>query len=364
MSLIFTPRRDAAAASTTTATAESADRGPELNVATTCLLVLATAFVGLRFWARRITSYAYGADDWMLVAGLVVVFITGSLNYAMISYGLGRHASEVPLADLVVFFKLLLAFECIYVTGVMLIKLSILQMYLRIFPSKQFKISAAAIAFVVIGWWIAIVFVCIFQCTPVSKAWLPWSEGKCIDLKASFIGNAIPNILTDVAILCMPIGQVWKLQAKLIQKLSLCFAFLLGSFVLFASIYRFSTIMQFEIADTTWTLATACTWCVVETACGVISACLPTLRPLLAKVTSGFSLAASRGTGAKDYQNRSGSELVTIGGGGSRSAKRNFETSTGDRAFSNTDLFTPLGSRTDHASERTSGDEFPLKQTV
>lgn len=51
--------------------------------------------------------------------------------------------------------------------------------------------------------------------------------------------------------------------------------------VVFASIYRFSLIFIFDINDIAWTLADAQTWCVVETSAGVISACLPTMAPLV-----------------------------------------------------------------------------------
>lgn len=58
--------------------------------------------------------------------------------------------------------------------------------------------------------------------------------------------------------------------------------------VVFASIYRFSLIFIFQVNDVAWTLADAQTWCVVETAAGVISACLPTTAPLLKTCTKGF----------------------------------------------------------------------------
>ncbi|KAL0930969.1 uncharacterized protein CTRU02_213704 [Colletotrichum truncatum] len=310
-----------------------ADRGPELSGTTTALLVLATVFVGLRFWARWTVGFHYGLDDWFMVVGLLFTFVAGALNYAMIAQGLGRHAVTLSLNQQVEFLKLLLAFECIYVTAVMFVKLSLLLMYRRIFPSRGFKISAIILGAITIAWWISIVLVCVFQCTPVAKAYMPWIDGTCIDLKASFIGNAIPNILTDVAILCLPIGQVWRLQVTLVQRLSLCFMFLLGGFVLFASIYRFTTIMQFEIADTTWTLATACTWCVVECACGVISACLPTLRPLMVKVSSQFGSIATKynlsggqsGGRATKMGSRGPTELITIGGTGGKSADKGFK---------------------------------------
>ncbi|KAH7124667.1 hypothetical protein EDB81DRAFT_699079 [Dactylonectria macrodidyma] len=343
------------------------NRAGELNGTTTALLILATAFVGLRFWARYLSRASYGSDDWMMVAALVCVFISGAINYAMIAHGLGRHADTLPIDELVTFFKLLLAFECIYVTAVMLVKLSVLQMYLRIFPSRGFKIAAAIIAALVVAWWIAIVAVCIFQCNPISKAWLPWIGGTCIDLKGSFIGNAIPNIVTDVAILCMPIRQVWKLHVTLAQRLSLCFMFLLGSFVLFASIYRFTTLMQFDTRDTTWTLATACTWCVVEVACGVISGCLPTLRPLMGKISSQFGSMTNSKTGQGSGNSRAWrpTELITIGGtGGSKSGDRYFQRLGNEedkyrthRAITRSES---VSKQIGHSSDPGSGDELPL----
>ncbi|KAH7394680.1 hypothetical protein BKA66DRAFT_523153 [Pyrenochaeta sp. MPI-SDFR-AT-0127] len=294
------------------------DKSGELNRITTVLLVLATLFVCLRFWARYISLARYGFDDWMIVAALVraFTFILGALNYAAIAHGLGRHADTVLMDDLVAFFKILLAAECIYITAVLLVKLSLLLMYRRLFPLREFKICLAILAAIVISWWIAILAVCIFQCSPISKAWLPWIEGTCINLKASFIGNAIPNILTDVAILCIPFRPVWKLHVTIAQRLSICFIFSLGSFVLFASIYRFTTIVEINLSDTTWTLAKSSMWSVVEVACGVICACLPTLRPLMVKISYQFGSLTNSKAAHSDSNNRSRAptELVTIGG--------------------------------------------------
>lgn len=142
---------------------------------------------------------------------------------------MGKHQSVLSLDELVEVFKRLLGFECMYVTAIALVKLSILAMYLRIFPSREFKLGSYVIGLLVIAWCIAIALVCIFQCDPIYKAWVPWADGKCINLKASFIGNAVPNILTDIAILAMPIRQVWNLHATWAQKVSLLCTFGLGS---------------------------------------------------------------------------------------------------------------------------------------
>jgi hypothetical protein len=73
------------------------------------------------------------------------------------------------------------------------------------------------------------VFVSIFQCTPITKVWDFTLEGHCIDLKASFIGNAVPNIVTDVLLLILPLRQVWKLVPTLHLRLQLLLIFGLGS---------------------------------------------------------------------------------------------------------------------------------------
>ena len=61
------------------------------------------------------------------------------------------------------------------------------------------------------------------------------------------------NILTDLMILTIPMPLVWKLQIGVWRRLSLALTFLLGSFVVFASIYRFYTIFKFIRGDETCT---------------------------------------------------------------------------------------------------------------
>lgn len=99
----------------------------------------------------------------------------------------------------------------------------------RIFPVREIRLGAWILGSITAVWGIAIILVCIFQCTPVQKAWAPTVPGTCINLRASFIGNAVPNILTDVAIIVLPVREVWKLQTRRMQKLQLSFIFLLGS---------------------------------------------------------------------------------------------------------------------------------------
>jgi hypothetical protein len=145
-----------------------------------------------------------------------------------IAHGAGSYVSELSHDGLVLFLKILLAFEMVYITTVMLIKLAILQMYSHIFSSYGFRTGLAIIAGAVIVWWASLMIVGMFQCNPISKTWTPWMEGYCVNLRSLYFGNAVPNIMTDFAILYMPLSRLWKLQVPTPRKVELCFVFSLG----------------------------------------------------------------------------------------------------------------------------------------
>ncbi|KAJ6045521.1 uncharacterized protein N7446_012385 [Penicillium canescens] len=287
------------------------------------MTVLGVVFVILRFLASWKKGLRIGADDYVILLSLVSAilvslleqpYLTGGpsaigFSASLIHFGMGRHADVLPEGNIVIIAKLLMSFECVYCMTVGIVKISILLMYARIFPTRGFRIAAIILGSIVIGWVVAIICVSVFQCTPIAKAWNPTLSGTCINLKGSFIGNAVPNILTDIAILALPVHVVWGLHATVTHRLSVIAVFLLGSFVVFTSAYRFSTLFEFQRIDTPWTLAKACTWCLVECSSGIISACMPTLRPLFVMLSSKFASSIStstrttgvRGSGLKSY---------------------------------------------------------------
>ena len=49
-----------------------------------------------------------------------------------------------------------------------------------------------------------------------------------VNVYAFFIGNAVPNIVTDWALLFLPVPYIWRLHQKTAQKIALCGVFGLG----------------------------------------------------------------------------------------------------------------------------------------
>ncbi|CAP91747.1 Pc13g06780 [Penicillium rubens Wisconsin 54-1255] len=220
-------------------------------------------------------------DDYMVIFSMLWNLVVVGFIYAMIHKGMGLHADTIPAENVILIAKYLVVAEVLYVFNLVWTKLSILLMYYRIFRFPYFKTWAYIIGVFIILWVICITFLFIFICVPVQKLWYPQLPGRCIDQVATWVANAVSTIATDVAILLLPIPQVWKLQLRMSEKIAVLIAFSLGFFVVFASAYRFSVLFSYSSIDSSYTLAPTVGWTAIEMSAGIVSANLPTIRPAL-----------------------------------------------------------------------------------
>ncbi|MCJ1396740.1 hypothetical protein MMC18_009632, partial [Xylographa bjoerkii] len=185
--------------------------------------------------------------------------------------------------------KYLVVAECFYAFGQVTVKISLLLLYRYLFTSKRLHLWINITIAFMLAWGIAVLGGSIFSCNPMNAFWNFQLQGTpgvyCINFQAFYISVAVPNLLTDVLILGMPIRQVWKLHMDRRSKIALTFIFLLGSFVIVASIVRLVSLTQINVTDDTYTLVGIANWSSIEFAMAVVSASLPTLRPLVNKLT-------------------------------------------------------------------------------
>lgn len=247
----------------------------------------------------------------------------------MVRKGMGLHADTLPPDNVVMIAKYLVVAEVLYVFNLVWTKLCILLMYYRIFRFPYFKTWAYVIGTFVILWVICITFLFIFICVPVQKIWNPQIPGRCINQVGTWIANAVSTIATDVAILLLPIPQVWKLQLRTSEKVAVTVAFGLGflyvtnfvfhnpksksdlSSVVFTSAYRFSVLFSYSSLDSSYTLAPTVGWTAIEMSAGIISANLPALRPALRFIArklgiSGGIISLFRSTNGTRTKNTNG----------------------------------------------------------
>jgi len=147
--------------------------------------------------------------------------------------------------------QVLFAGEILYVTSINTYKISLLFFYWRTFPIRLMKIGGIVLGIFSLMWTFIGIFIIVFQCLPVSKAWQPWAEGTCTDLLHTEPAMAGLNIFCDVAILCLPLRPVLSLRINAAQKAFVIGTFLLGSYVVFTSCYRLAMFFKFDPTDAT-----------------------------------------------------------------------------------------------------------------
>ncbi|KAF5861297.1 hypothetical protein ETB97_000413 [Aspergillus alliaceus] len=278
------------------------------------VMAIATVFVGLRFWARMINESARLAyDDWFVLLALIIF-----------------------------------AYVVLYATTVPMVKLSVLLLYRRVF---RLTWTLYFCAFLSIGYAISVSTTISLACVPTSFFWTQWvyplSGGHCrINLYLFYLWNGVANLFTDVIILCLPMPIVWSLQMPRGQKWAISGIFLLGGFVCVATIVRIWAITQMkDSVDITWVIGDAMIWSNVEPCIGIVSACLPTLRPLLRRIPQlrlwGFfnSNGLSRDYGKSHSRGASGSGPGSLNVSGSRgNGKRNRFRPEDDEIYLTTDV--------------------------
>lgn len=79
------------------------------------------------------------------------------------------------------------------------------------------------------AWAIGTVLAGLLICRPISMNWAPDTPGgTCGDQVLSFTITGVINLLTDVAVLAMPMPFLYKLQLPLYKKLVLVGVFSVG----------------------------------------------------------------------------------------------------------------------------------------
>ena len=118
-----------------------------------------------------------------------------------------------------------------YAPAMGLIKLSTLVLYGRIFSFRGFRIILWTIAAFVTANALATIFMLLFQCHPISGAWDPEVRlrATCIDLKVAYLVVSGIPVLTDIALLLVPIPHLWRLQVTRTLKIQLMILFTIGS---------------------------------------------------------------------------------------------------------------------------------------
>ncbi|KAI0095841.1 hypothetical protein GGR51DRAFT_553799 [Nemania sp. FL0031] len=292
----------------------------------------ATVALVLRIWARNFQRFGMMADDYLMVVALIFTYGTLVITILGAKAGAGRHVWSLHPQDVANVFRLLYSYTFIYAGSVAFTKLSILLFYRRLFErgSKWFHIRLAFAAFFSIGYLLSIWSVAAALCMPTEYFWTMFlgATGKCLDINASFLSLTVLNLVADLLVLVVPIPEILALKMSTKKKIGVCGVMLLGGLVCVVSAVRIWAFYQFTVeVDITWVQANVFLLSSVEPAFGIVSACLPSLRPLYrrarAKITGKDPNGSSNATWyATSKASRIGNSYVRFGDDSSRSGER------------------------------------------
>ncbi|OHE93563.1 hypothetical protein CORC01_11160 [Colletotrichum orchidophilum] len=293
---------------------------------TIAFTALAAFVVGLRFTARHLQGARYLKDDYTMLFALALLIGNMIMNLILVDAGIGLHSGRLTLEQLQYLDRTMMGAEILYVNGVNIYKVALLLLYLRIFPTREVRRGAWICGSLTSLWTLACVIAASIQCLPLNTLWEPWKNGTCINLFLTQLAISIPSIIVDIAILYLPIPHVLKLQMNPAQRVLILFTFLLGSYVVFCSVYRFKIFLGYTKNDVPWSLAQGLAWNIIEISSGIVSACLPTLGPIVRLLWKGILDSAHRsgldkyGPSSSNKKSTARSVGVTIGGGRSGNA--------------------------------------------
>lgn len=250
--------------------------------------IFAVVAVSLRLLAHAIAHKRSTYSDYLIIAacvfavGLQSVSITGVFE-AGIGYG---HVMDIvveygpgPITKLS---QLIVPLQFLWVLSLSCTKLSILCLYLRIFPFRWIAWSSYATMSIIVAWTVATILAGCLICRPFAFNWdktIP--GGYCGNQVTSFTVTGVINLVTDVVVLALPMQPLYQLQMATYKKVVFISIFGLGIFTCIISVLRISVLSSMDFTDITFTIPQANIFSGIEPCLAVVLASVPMMRPLL-----------------------------------------------------------------------------------
>ncbi|KAF2007735.1 hypothetical protein P154DRAFT_452904, partial [Amniculicola lignicola CBS 123094] len=270
--------------------------GASILATASVFILLSTVFVGLRYYARHLTQTPFALEDviiplaWLAEIGLC---ITGIVMVE--KAGTGRHTEYVAMSDAAKIpehYKGILILEILHLPAVGFPKLCMALLYLKIFTNKWARAGTWGVIFLIVGTWLSYTIATMFQCMPFSFNWdktVP--NGKCFDIYIFSQSSSVPNIITDIIVLILPIQTVIELKISTGRKIGLLLIFFTGSVGIVASIIRVVVFSSTDpIVDVTWTHVELVNWTIIEPGMYLLAACAMSYKPLFRMVAKALRL--------------------------------------------------------------------------
>ncbi|KAI9713726.1 MAG: hypothetical protein M1812_006564 [Candelaria pacifica] len=242
-----------------------------------------TVFVVIRLYARFKLLHTTGIDDYAcLIAWFLMMGYCGT-GISMGIYGGGYHQWDVKVDHIEPFFKSFYAAAIFYAPMAFFVKVALLTILTRVFaPYRKTLILIYVLIGLLMAYYIPALITKIRICMPISAYWRGERE-NCLDQGAIIMSDSIISVISDLAILVLPLPLTWSLQMPRKKKLRVIGLLGAGGLATAFSVYRLALIVSNGSSpDATMLLIKVILSGNAEAGIGLICACLPATSALYA----------------------------------------------------------------------------------
>ncbi|KAI3396811.1 hypothetical protein diail_11640 [Diaporthe ilicicola] len=263
----------------------SEDSSTATIVASIGSAVFLSALTVVRLVGKRAVR-AWGLDDLFVGISFVLALVVIGLSICMSYAGMGKHIWVLQDGQALEALETLFIATAIYPLLLALIKISIVLLYLGIFPSRRFQIAARVVVGFIAVSGLAMELLALLICSPIEYSWnKDIKPGICLNETLPSGMAAVVGVIQDVSVVVLPAIQVRKLQMKKRQKFLVMALFGLGALGCLAAIARLVSVIDNRvIIDPTWQYASMGAWSGIELVIVYTGACLPLMRGFLGLV--------------------------------------------------------------------------------
>ncbi|KAI1452064.1 hypothetical protein F4805DRAFT_54816 [Annulohypoxylon moriforme] len=238
-------------------------------------LVLTTIAVFLRVWARIFCIKKVEFPDILMTIGFGCYVTSIYIGYRLLNgTGVFVHTWDIRVKDMSnTLFPLFLS-ASFYIGTVLTIKAAILLEWARIFIPYGVRNRFFWCVYGVLGantiFYIIVLFLMNFACTPVQKNWDPlFVGGSCpINTQAVNIASAVLNLCSDIFILLLPQRIIWSLKMSTRTKTGVSIIFAFGVICIIAAGFRLGAEIDYtKSEDIIYNISPVLLWALAEMTC-------------------------------------------------------------------------------------------------
>ncbi|KAF2703497.1 hypothetical protein K504DRAFT_495608 [Pleomassaria siparia CBS 279.74] len=270
--------------------------GRDMMIALTIFIIFDFIFISIRFHTRRIKHKSLELNDYTILGGFILLTAIYALEIVEIVYG-GQGLPTTLIVETLVPGRYVVLMKCIFAAHIlcnisaMLIKISILHLYLSLFYSiPSFVRMVYFTMFLTVLLHTAIIVEVFAICSPLESFWDRGltMEGHCAGgtVHGDHMSRVVPVLLIlilDVMIFIIPVPILWTLNMSLSKKLATTSVFGLSLGIVITSAIRLTFIFDNgTLSSTKFGILEA-----VEPMVGVMVGCAPMIQPAVEHLSRG-----------------------------------------------------------------------------